>query len=273
MLTCSEYLTLTHLFTDTGPTGPIGFTGVIGPSGLTVNGSSGATGGRGATGPTGPGGSDSDITGSNGGSGTTGATGPTGPSGPDGSSGPSGLVSVPIGTIFAYGGSSAPSGWLLCNGDYVDRTTYSNLYSVIGLTYGSNSSSTFQLPDLRKKIPIGSKSETVTINGIALKYNLGQTSGEEGHTTLLNELPVHTHTITDSGHTHSLSLKGLYTDLSSGSAVTYVGGDQGGSGGDRSTTTNEVLSAFTNISIQSAGSNVKHNNTPLYVTVNYIIKF
>lgn len=57
---------------------------------------------------------------------------------------------TPIGSISAYGGTSAPSGWLLCQGQAVSRTTYSALFSVIGTNFGAgNGSTTFNIPDLR----------------------------------------------------------------------------------------------------------------------------
>jgi microcystin-dependent protein len=60
------------------------------------------------------------------------------------------LAIVPTGAVLAFAGSSAPSGFLVCNGDAVSRTTYAALFAVIGITYGQgNGSTTFNLPDLR----------------------------------------------------------------------------------------------------------------------------
>ncbi|MBP8178734.1 MAG: tail fiber protein [Spirochaetes bacterium] len=57
---------------------------------------------------------------------------------------------MPSGCIMAYGGTTAPSGWLACDGSAVSRTTYAALYAVIGNAYGSgDGSTTFNLPDLR----------------------------------------------------------------------------------------------------------------------------
>ena len=57
---------------------------------------------------------------------------------------------VPPATVLPYAGSAAPSGWLLCNGDQISRTTYAALFSVIGTTYGhGNGTTTFNLPDYR----------------------------------------------------------------------------------------------------------------------------
>jgi len=60
------------------------------------------------------------------------------------------------GLISPYGGSSAPSGWLLCDGSAVSRTTYSSLYLVVGTTYGAgNGSTTFNVPNLQGRVVIG----------------------------------------------------------------------------------------------------------------------
>ena len=64
--------------------------------------------------------------------------------------------SSPAGSITQFGGSSTPSGWLLCNGSAVSRSTYSNLFTVIGTTYGvGDGSTTFNLPNLKGKVPVG----------------------------------------------------------------------------------------------------------------------
>ena len=73
----------------------------------------------------------------------------------------------PVGTVQAFAGSTIPSGWLLCNGQAVSRTTYAKLYSVIGTTYGNGDGlTTFNVPNLQGRFPQGSGtlgSETYTI--------------------------------------------------------------------------------------------------------------
>lgn len=62
----------------------------------------------------------------------------------------------PIGTILPYGGASAPSGWFLCKGQALSRTTYSELFAVIGTSFGvGDGSTTFNLPDMRETVPVG----------------------------------------------------------------------------------------------------------------------
>lgn len=62
----------------------------------------------------------------------------------------------PIGSILLFGGSTAPTGYLLADGSAVSRTTYANLFVVFGTTYGAGDGlSTFNLPDLRIRYPRG----------------------------------------------------------------------------------------------------------------------
>ncbi|RTL04682.1 hypothetical protein EKK58_10060 [Candidatus Dependentiae bacterium] len=70
-----------------------------------------------------------------------------------------GSRAVQTGVIQAYGGSSAPTGYLLCDGSAVSRSTYSALFAIVGTSFGSgDGSTTFNLPDLRTKVPAGYKS-------------------------------------------------------------------------------------------------------------------
>lgn len=78
------------------------------------------------------------------------------------------------GFVMPFAGSTAPEGWLICDGSAVSRTAYSNLYSAIGTTYGSgDGSTTFNLPDLREATPKGTglsgKSSThISSSGLSL---------------------------------------------------------------------------------------------------------
>jgi hypothetical protein len=70
---------------------------------------------------------------------------------------------VPTGTIIAYAkNATPPGGWLQCNGAEISRTTYADLFAVIGETYGDgNNSTTFELPDLRGIFIRGAGSQTI----------------------------------------------------------------------------------------------------------------
>jgi len=97
--------------------------------------------------------------------------------------------SVPVGTIAMYGGSSAPAGWVICDGSAVARSDYSQLFTAIGTTYGAgNGSTTFNVPDLRGRAPIGSG----TGSGLTAR-TLGSTGGSESVTLSAAQIPAHSH--------------------------------------------------------------------------------
>jgi microcystin-dependent protein len=62
---------------------------------------------------------------------------------------------VPTGMVSPYAGSVLPAGWLWCDGSSVSRTTYADLFTAIGTTYGSVDASSFTLPDLRGRVAAG----------------------------------------------------------------------------------------------------------------------
>ena len=79
-----------------------------------------------------------------------------------------GIGSTPVGTILPWSKATAPAGFLKCDGTAISRTTFADLFSVIGTTYGSgDGSTTFNLPDLTTRNPVGANSST----------NVGQTAG------------------------------------------------------------------------------------------------
>lgn len=110
---------------------------------------------------------------------------------------PSGGGGNPAGIIMTYGGSSAPLGYLICDGSAVSRTTYATLFAVIGTTYGAgDGSTTFNIPNLSGKVVIG----------VSNSHSLGSSGGEEEHTLLTSELPSHTHEVPQHGHTDDLEI-------------------------------------------------------------------
>jgi microcystin-dependent protein len=80
---------------------------------------------------------------------------------------------VPTGTIIAYAkNATPPGGWLQCNGSSISKTTYADLFDVIGVTFGGTSTgTTFDLPDLRGVFIRGSSSQTITdLRGVSRTY-------------------------------------------------------------------------------------------------------
>jgi microcystin-dependent protein len=97
---------------------------------------------------------------------------------------------MPSGTILAFGGAAAPADWLLCDGTAVDRTTYADLFAVIGETFGvGDGATTFNLPDMQQRFPIGAGT-------------LGDTGGDIDHD---HSVPAHSHafgTLAVDSHSH-----------------------------------------------------------------------
>jgi hypothetical protein len=105
---------------------------------------------------------------------------------------------VPAGSVMAFAGSTAPEGWLLCDGRSTGilRTTYANLFAVLGTTYGSgDGSTTFNLPDMRSRMPVGAGAGT----GLTSRA-LATTGGAESVVIASGNLPTHTHSI---AHDHA----------------------------------------------------------------------
>ena len=105
---------------------------------------------------------------------------------------------MPVGAVIPFAGSGDLSGWRYCNGQAVDRTTYSALFAVIGTTYGAgDGSTTFNLPDLRGRVPAGLDADsggfadriTVTASDVSGTV-LGSTGGSQTHTLTAGELPT-----------------------------------------------------------------------------------
>lgn len=102
---------------------------------------------------------------------------------------------LPIGCVQAFAGSSAPSGWLLCYGQAVSRTTYADLFTVISTTYGTgDGSTTFNVPDLRGRVVAGLDNMGGSDAGrLDLANTRGTTTGAQYHTLTTSEIPDHRH--------------------------------------------------------------------------------
>lgn len=163
------------------------------------------------------------------------------------------VVTTPTGAMHMYGGATAPTGWLLCDGSAVARSTYADLFGVIGTLYGSgDGSSTFNVPDLRGRVPVGYAASGGHTDVSTLGGNDGQASA--------NRRPKHR-------TTNNLSVQPTgETRITSGGTVGHVIG-QGRSDGTDQDTVNFTLSG-------SIGTNIANDalDTPSYLVVNYIIK-
>jgi microcystin-dependent protein len=161
-----------------------------------------------------------------------------------------------------YGGTSAPTGWLLCNGDAVLRSTYADLFTIVGETYGAGDGSlTFNLPDLRDRFAVGT----------GTTYSAGTTGGATSHSLTTSEMPQHTHTatstVTDSGHTHTTT--GISASEGGNGFVVTGGPSDWSDPGVLNSATTGITVATTNA---STGGGFPHNNLPPYIGLAFIIK-
>lgn len=163
------------------------------------------------------------------------------------------VVTTPTGAVYMYGGVTPPSGWLICDGSAVARTTYADLFGVIGTLYGSgDGSSTFNLPDLRGRVPVGYAAS----GGHPDVSTIG---GNEGQATAYRR-PKHR-------TTNSLSVQPTgETRITSGGTFGHVIG-MGRTDGTDQDTVNFTLSG-------SIGTNNGNDavDTPSYIVLNYIMK-
>ena len=162
---------------------------------------------------------------------------------------------VPTGVLTMWPTGSAPTGWLLCNGAAVSRTTYAALFAVIGTTFGAgDTTTTFNLPDYRDRMPIGA-------NTIAA--SIGATGGSKDAIVV-----SHTHTgTTDSAGTHSHTF--TIADMSQLVSGTFAATAPGNTRNQTTATAGAHAHTFTTNATGSSGTNA---NMPPYLGINFIIK-
>lgn len=206
-----------------------------------------------------------------------------------------GTPGIPVGTLAMFAGASAPTGWQMCDGSAISRSTFAALFALIGTTYGAgNGTTTFNVPDMRSRSPLGAG----TGSGLSAR-TLAATGGEENHALSTGELASHSHTITDPNHTHTItdpthnhtqnahshpaqsggSFLGIgsaagtlfwetghanATDVMANVAATNIAGSTGITGAN---------SGSTGITTTNAnGSGTGHNTMHPFLVVNFIIK-
>ena len=194
------------------------------------------------------------------------------------------------GIVMPFAGSTAPQGWMLCDGSAVSRTTYAALFAVIGTTYGEgDGETTFNIPNLAGRVVIG----------VSNSHALGTTGGSETVTLTADQLPAHTHVVPQHGHENDIeaTMPELTHNITSQPAYTYsmanIGSTSSGSKTVRNATGTYTATRSTNVEVAthdaadcnvsdsveecpafnsgSYGEGGSHNNMQPYLSVRYVI--
>jgi microcystin-dependent protein len=186
-----------------------------------------------------------------------------------------------VGVIKMFGAASPPINYLICDGSVVSRTTYASLFAIIGTIYGAgDGSTTFNLPDLRGRVPAGLDAGAGRLTAFA--STLGNTGGEQNHTLTAAEMPVHNHGVTDPGHAHAITDPGHAHNVGAVSGASFSNtqfspaNDAGATSHfttSTSTTGISINGATTGVSIQNAGSGAAHNNLQPTIFLYFIIRY
>lgn len=156
---------------------------------------------------------------------------------------------VQPGTIFMFGGAAAPAGYLTCIGGTQLIATYPALAAVLGTTYGGDGVTTFGIPDLRGRAPVGVGTGDAAD---ATAWSLAGKRGTETHTLVAAEMPAHNHAIVQA----NANADG--NDYNTDEGLT--GHNAAGAAGDNTKTSTD------------AGADGAHNNLQPSIGLTFIVK-
>jgi len=190
---------------------------------------------------------------------------------------------IPTGIIVPFAGATAPAWWLLCDGAAVKRRSFAELFVAIGTTYGvGDGSSTFNVPDLRGRAPIG----------LGTHADVDALADNDG-VTLASRTPRHTHvgaahTHTGPSHTHAAG--GVFVQWIAGGGIMYWNqdgtaawtndlhaGNLSGNVGSSNSFTSGIATGGSTAAEGTGATGPRSASTsdaawPPYVVTNYIIK-
>lgn len=167
-----------------------------------------------------------------------------------------------MGMIALFGFNFAPKGWMFCNGQLLSISQNSALFALLGTTYGGDGQTTFALPNLQSRVPLGMGTGPGLSN-----YQIGQTGGTEDVTLLSTQMPQHNHMLTGSGDAATVNnLRGSVLAQPNGVA----------SPSEDTVAVNAYAPAGNPVvadpsAISMAGGNQPHQNMQPYLAMNYCI--
>lgn len=158
-----------------------------------------------------------------------------------------------IGEVKLFAGNFAPRGWAFCDGQLLPISQNSALFSILGTTYGGDGRTTFALPDLRGRVPLGPR------HGAGLSnYSLGQKGGQENVTLTTTQIPSHHHSI------NAVSATGNNAAPQNNFLANTAGLDREYSNANPDVQMNSNM-------VGNTGGGQSHENRQPYLAINYII--
>lgn len=152
-----------------------------------------------------------------------------------------------VGQLMLGSFNFAPRGYYLCNGQTLAINTNQALFSLIGTTFGGNGIQTFQLPNLQGRTPVG----------VGNNINYGEVSGEESHTLLQTEVPIHTHPLMAGAQANQAKPNGAI--LAGLGASFYTGAAN--------------LTAMNQTILSHYGNGLPHENRQPFLVMNWCIAY
>jgi microcystin-dependent protein len=166
-----------------------------------------------------------------------------------------------VGELRLFGFNFAPLGWAFCDGQILPIAQNTALFSILGTQYGGNGTSNFALPNLQAMVPIGQG----TGPGLT-PFVPGETGGEQTHTLVVNEMPLHFHSL------NALPVASVNTTPAAGSHPSEGrGGARGTSFNVNMYTTNGPATTLNPAAVGAAGGGAPHDNMQPSLTMNWCI--
>jgi len=158
-----------------------------------------------------------------------------------------------LGEIRLFGFNFAPNGWALCQGQVMSIAQNTALFSLLGTYYGGNGQTTFALPDLRGRVALAQGQGPGLTN-----RDIGEVFGEENHTLITQEMPMHSHLVSANKTSDSTDPTNAFPSNDSRNPLNVYATTSDG------TKMNPAM-------VNNAGGSQPHNNMQPSLVLNYCI--
>lgn len=164
-----------------------------------------------------------------------------------------------MGSIMLFAGNFAPRGWMLCAGQTLSISQNAALFALLGTYYGGDGVTTFQLPDLRSRVPVGTGQGQGLSNWV-----LGEEQGVENVTLTSSQMPAHNHAV-------QVGTGDANTPIASNNYLALANSTLGGDPVVVNTYNGTPNATLAVNSISVTGQSLPHSNIQPSLGLNYII--